>query len=72
MGIMQGNASDLMHGLPLQSVYTNDLEAYHQPQRLTVIVYAPRSYITPIIKAQPMLKKIIKNQWIHLICHDEK
>lgn len=32
IGIMQGNASDLMIGLPLQSVYSSDKEAYHETQ----------------------------------------
>lgn len=72
IGVMQGNASDLMHGLPLQSVYKTDLEPYHQPMRLTVIVYAPRSLIDPIIKEQAILQKLFGNGWVHLICYDPK
>ncbi|WP_290798259.1 DUF2309 domain-containing protein [Flavihumibacter sp. UBA7668] len=70
IGIMQGNASDLMHGLPLQSVYKSDTEPYHQPMRLTTIVYAPTSRIDRIIREQPILQKLFGNAWVHLICYD--
>lgn len=70
IGVMQGNASDLMHGLPLQSVYQSDREPYHSPMRLTVIVYAPKSHIDPIVEKQPVLQKLFGNGWVHLICQD--
>ncbi|NKB47130.1 MAG: DUF2309 family protein [Legionellales bacterium] len=70
IGIMQGNASDLMHGLPLQSVFKSDNKPYHQPMRLTVIVYAPKSHIDPIIKQHDVLQKLFGNGWVNLICHD--
>ncbi len=72
IGIMQGNASDLMHGLPLQSVFKSDEEAYHKPMRLTVIVYAPKTHIDPIVKGQAILQKLFGNGWVHMICHDPK
>ncbi|MGM0440402.1 MAG: DUF2309 domain-containing protein [Chlamydiota bacterium] len=70
IGVMQGNASDLMHGLPLQSVFKSDEESYHKPIRLTVIVYAPKRHIDPIIKQHTILQKLFGNGWIHLICYD--
>ncbi len=70
IGIMQGNASDLMHGLPLQSVYKNDAEAYHECLRLSVMVYAPRSMIKRIIDQHDNLQKLFANGWIHLFCID--
>ena len=70
MGIMQGNASDLMHGLPHQSVFKSDSEAYHIPMRLTVIVYAPKMQIDTIIKQHAILQKLFGNGWVYLICHD--
>ncbi len=70
IGIMQGNASDLMHGLPLQSVYSNDNTPYHEPVRLTTIVYAPMSHIDPIIEQQPVLQKLFGNGWVTLVCID--
>lgn len=72
IGIMQGNASDLMHGLPLQSVYKSDQEAYHKAMRLTVVVYAPKTFIDPIIKQHAQLQKLFSNGWVHLICYDPK
>ena len=68
IGIMQGNASDLMTGLPLQSVYSSDTQAYHEPQRLMCVVYAPRMMIDSIVQAQPVLQKLFGNGWVQLAC----
>lgn len=70
IGIMQGNASDLMTGLPLQSVYATDRLAYHQPQRLMTVVYAPRPLLDAIIATQPVLQKLFGNGWVQLACLD--
>ncbi len=70
IGIMQGNASDLMHGLPLQSVFASDAEAYHKPLRLTVVVYAPKDRISHIIGQHEVLQKLFGNGWIYMICYD--
>lgn len=66
IGIMQGNASDLMHGLPLQSVNITDKQAYHKPLRLMTIVYAPRVMIDRIIAEQAILQKLFGNGWVTL------
>jgi uncharacterized protein YbcC (UPF0753/DUF2309 family) len=70
IGIMQGNASDLMSGLPLQSVYSSDKESYHKTVRLMTIVYAPSSFIDEIIEKQSVLQKLFRNGWVLLICID--
>ena len=70
IGIMQGNASDLMHGLPLQSVFQSDDMPYHTPMRLTVVAYAPRSRIDSIIQTNENLENLFGNEWIHLLCFD--
>lgn len=69
MGVMQGNGSDLMHGLPLQSVNKGDDEGYHEPLRLQVIVFAPRERIEIIIEKHSLLKSLFYNHWviIHVI-----
>jgi uncharacterized protein YbcC (UPF0753/DUF2309 family) len=70
MGVMQGNASDLMTGLPLQSVYITDNEPYHKLQRLMTIVYAPCHLIDQVIQKEPVLKNLLSNGWVVLACID--
>lgn len=72
IGIMQGNASDLMHGLPLQSVYFNDSENYHEPVRLSSFIVAPSDKIDQVIAKSPKLQQLISNEWINLYCLDPK
>lgn len=70
IAIMQGNASDLMSGLPLQSVMKNDQQPYHDLQRLLTIVYAPKQMVSDIIQKQNVLKKLFGNGWVLLVCID--
>lgn len=70
IGIMQGNASDLMHGLPLQSLFKTDHEPYHELLRLMTIVYAPPLFIDGIISQQEILQRLFGNGWVHLLCID--
>jgi uncharacterized protein YbcC (UPF0753/DUF2309 family) len=67
IGVMQGNGSDLMHGLPLQSVKATDALNFHQPQRLLTVIYAPRANVSMIINRQEILKTLFFNAWVHLI-----
>lgn len=69
-GIMQGNASDLMYGLPLQSLYKDDSSPYHEPVRLVVIIQSPKDRITKILEKADSLKALFTNQWIFLRCID--
>lgn len=66
IGVMQGNASDLMTGLPLQSVYISDSKVYHEPQRLMTIVLAPLTIVDNIIKQQEKLKSLFRNGWAQI------
>ncbi len=70
IGVMQGNGSDLMHGLPLQSVMSSDKEAYHEPQRLLTLVYAPKEMVSQVIEKHSILKTLFFNQWVHLVVID--
>ena len=70
IGVMQGNGSDLMHGLPLQSLFSKDTQAYHQPLRLTTIVHAPKKLIDNAIYKNKILQKLFGNSWVHIFCLD--
>ena len=70
IGVMQGNASDLMLGLPLQSVYRADDEPYHEALRLLTVVYAQRSTLDSIIHSQDVLRNLFGNGWVTLACID--
>lgn len=69
-GVMQGNGSDLMHGLPLQSVNKADDISYHEAIRLQVLVYAPRSRIDAIVEKHTILQILVFNSWVHLVAID--
>lgn len=70
IGVMQGNGSDLMHGLPLQSLFISDQQSYHEPMRLLVVVRAPQARLSAIIAQQPMLQKLFGNGWLTMVCCD--
>ncbi|KTD00156.1 hypothetical protein Lgee_1068 [Legionella geestiana] len=63
-GIMQGNASDLMHGLPLQSVARDDERLFHTPQRLQAFINAKASTVLAIVKKHKTLHQLAANAWI--------
>jgi hypothetical protein len=68
IGIMQGNASDLMTGLPLQSVFSSDKDSFHEVMRLNIIIYAPLHYIYSVVEGSELLLKLVGNGWINIIC----
>jgi len=66
IGVMQGNGSDLMHGLPLQSVMKSDHELYHQPLRLCAMVVAPRQRVQQLVEKHEILQQMFFNEWVSL------
>ena len=68
--VMQGNASDIMHGLPLQSAYESDSKLYHEPVRLTTIVYGSKDLISKAINGSDILQRLFGNEWVFLHCFD--
>ena len=65
-GILQGNGGDLMTGLPWQSVHDGQ-KLQHEPQRLSVIVDAPRASIQEIIEKHMLVRNLVTNGWISLL-----
>jgi uncharacterized protein YbcC (UPF0753/DUF2309 family) len=69
-GVVQGNGGDLKMGLPLQSVMQSDLEMYHQPLRLSVVIHAPISRVSEILLRNENLQDLLNNEWIYLMVMD--
>jgi hypothetical protein len=69
-GVMQGNASDLMTGLPLQSVMSSDERAYHEPLRLMTVVKAPLARVEGIVSRNTILQTLFGNGWVALTVFD--
>jgi uncharacterized protein YbcC (UPF0753/DUF2309 family) len=69
-GVMQGNASDLMTGLPLQSVASADGVPYHEPLRLMTVVQAPVLRVEEIIGRHAILRRLFGNGWVALLVAD--
>jgi uncharacterized protein YbcC (UPF0753/DUF2309 family) len=69
-GVMQGNASDLMTGLPAQSVQSADGVAYHEPLRLLAVVQAPLSRVEGLIAKHRILQTLFGNGWVALLVTD--
>jgi len=70
IGVMQGNASDLMTGLPQQSLTVREGELYHEPLRLMAVVYAPLSRVAEIIVRNTILQHFFDNGWVALTVID--
>jgi len=70
VGVYQGNAGDLMTGLPLQSLLAAADEPYHQPLRLSAVIHAPIDRVTDILGRHDHLADLLDNGWLSLTVVD--
>ncbi len=68
--VYQGNAGDIMTGLPRESLRKTDDETYHDPLRLTTVVKAPRSHLEEALGGSDRVKQLFDNGWMHLVVVD--
>jgi uncharacterized protein YbcC (UPF0753/DUF2309 family) len=70
VGVYQGNGGDLMTGLPLQSLMSDDDEPYHQPLRLSTVVHAPTDRVAEILADNEQVAGLLDDGWLSLTVVD--
>ena len=65
VGVMPGSQSDLLTGLPLQTV-NDGARHYHEPMRLLTVIEAPVARISSVIARHALLQGLFHNQWLNL------
>ncbi len=70
VGTVQGNAGDLLTGLPRQSVLDDEGRPFHEPLRLMAVVMAPVGRVTGIIAQNQILQTLFDNGWVALLVID--
>lgn len=69
-GVWQGNGGDLMTGLPLQSLQSDDTTPYHHPLRLMAVVQAPVDRVKRILNRNAQLRMLFDHEWMALAVMD--
>ncbi len=70
-GIFSGNGSELMTGLPWQSVH-DGCDYQHDPLRLLVVLAAPRTAIESIVAKHELIANLLTNGWLQLIAIEDE
>ncbi len=65
LGVMDGHASDLRTGLPVQTT------EIHEPMRLLMAIDAPEQRIHEALKGLPAVARLVTNAWIRIARWDE-
>lgn len=60
LGVMEGAASDLRPGLSQQKI------EIHEPMRILFIIEAPPESMVRVMKANPYIAQLCKNEWVQL------
>ncbi len=61
LGVMDGHASDLRTGLPLQMVEE------HEPMRLLIVIDATPESILAAVECVPSVKRLVVNRWVQVV-----
>ena len=69
-GVWQGNGGDLMTGLPLQSLQSDDTTPYHHPLRLMAVIQAPVTRVARILDRNADLRALFDHEWMALAVMD--
>merc|ERR1719149_203520 len=64
LGVQQGGAGDLLHGLPTQTT------GMHVPVRSLFIIDAPVKRLQAVLARREVLRQIVHNDWIRLVVRD--
>ncbi|MCL6517628.1 DUF2309 domain-containing protein [Alicyclobacillus sp.] len=70
IGVMQGNGSDLLAGLPWQSVAASDEALFHRPLRLLVVIEAPSEAVSRLLRRDSAFRRKVHNGWLRLSSMD--
>lgn len=70
-GVFEGNAGDLMTGLPWQSVF-DGRQFQHEPLRLLVVIEATCHAIQTVILQHSLVKDLATNGWLSIVALDQE
>lgn len=65
VGVFEGAGGDLRIGLALQSLHDGS-DWVHTPQRLSVLLEAPRDAIDAIVTKHALVRDLVENEWLFL------